>query len=278
MTTLKEALAGKLDEREISIVPSSFEIVGDIIIFSDFPEELKKKEKLIGETLLSLHKNVKVVAKKTGKYSGEFRTPKIRVIAGEKRKETTYRENNTVLKFNVEKVYFSSRLSEERKRIAGMVKPGEKVLVMFSGCGPYPLVIARNSRASAVFGIEKNPVAHRYALENIKLNKAKNVFLIKGDASAEAKKLAKKIKFDRILMPLPKGAEHFLPSCFSALKKGGIVHFYTFLKEEEIPDKAANLIKKAVQKEKKKARIIAYRKCGHYSPAVYRVCIDFKVL
>lgn len=43
MVTLKEALKGKLTEKQISLVPKSFDVVGDILIFSDFPEELKKE-------------------------------------------------------------------------------------------------------------------------------------------------------------------------------------------------------------------------------------------
>src|SRR3989338_6225454 len=117
MTTLKEALKSKLTEKQLALVPSSFDIVGDLAIFSDFPKELKNKEKLIGEALLKLHKNINVVLKKTKKYSGEFRTPKLKIIAGEKRKETELKENNTRLKLNPEKTYFSVRLATERNRI-----------------------------------------------------------------------------------------------------------------------------------------------------------------
>ena len=55
MTTLKQILKSKLTKKQRSIIPNSFDIVGDIAIFSDFPEELKTKEKLIANTLLSLH-------------------------------------------------------------------------------------------------------------------------------------------------------------------------------------------------------------------------------
>ena len=170
---LKEALKGKLTEKQLSLVPSSFDVVGDIMIFADFPKGLVKKEKLIGNEILKLFKNIKVVCKKTKKYSGRYRLPKLKIIAGEKRKETVYRENNIQLKLNVEKVYFSARLSEERKRIFLQVKNEESVLVMFSGCGIYPITIAKNSKAKEIYGIEMNPIAHKYALENLKLNKIK---------------------------------------------------------------------------------------------------------
>ena len=46
-------------------------------------------------------------------------------------------------------------------------KPGEKVLVMFSGCAPYPVVIGRNTKAKEIYGIELNPLAHKFAEENV---------------------------------------------------------------------------------------------------------------
>ena len=72
---------------------------------------------------------------------------------------------------NVEKVYFSPRLATERLRIAKLVKKNESVLVMFSGSGAYPLVIAKNSNPNIIYGIEVNPIAHKYAEQNIFLNK-----------------------------------------------------------------------------------------------------------
>ena len=74
------------------------------------PKIIDSEEKEIAETLLQLHKNIAAVLKKTKKYSGKFRLPKLKIIAGEKRKETEHKENNVRLKLNVEKVYFSSRL------------------------------------------------------------------------------------------------------------------------------------------------------------------------
>ena len=171
MPKLKQKLKTKLTKKELELVPSSFDVVGSILIFIDFPEKLKKKEKIIAETFLKELKNVKTVCKKTKKYSGKYRTPKLKIIAGEKTKETTHKENNILLKLDVEKVYFSQRSSNERLRISNLVKKGEDVLVMFSGCAPFLCVIAKNSKAKTIIGVEINPTAHKYAIENLKLNK-----------------------------------------------------------------------------------------------------------
>ncbi|MBI2652913.1 class I SAM-dependent methyltransferase family protein, partial [Candidatus Woesearchaeota archaeon] len=42
---LKYYLKNKLTNKELKLVPSSFDVVGDILIFSEFPKELAKKEK-----------------------------------------------------------------------------------------------------------------------------------------------------------------------------------------------------------------------------------------
>ena len=272
---LKYYLKNKLSKKELELVPTSFDIVGDILIFSEFPKELVKKEKLIGKTILETYHHVKTILKKTKKYSGKFRLPKLKLIAGEDKKETTHKENNVFIKLNVEKVYFSPRMSTERKRIAELVKPNESILVMFSGSGIYPLVIAKNTKCKEVYGIEMNPTAHKYSLENIKKNKLENrIKLFLGDVKKSMPKISK--KFDRILMPLPKGGENFLGLALKYIKKSGIIHFYDFLHDDEF-NLAANKIEKACNMPNKKFKILKIVKCGQYSPGFYRVCADFLV-
>ncbi len=270
MATLKEALKKKLTEKQAKLVPNSFDVVGDILIFSDFPEELKKKEKIIGQEILKLMKNVKVVCKKTKVHSGVFRTKKVKIMAGERRKTTVHKENNVKVGLNVETCYFSPRLSNERLRIASLVKKGESVLVMFSGVGIYPLVISKNALIKEIYGIEINPFAHKFAEDNLKLNKVSNVKLLLGDVKKIVPKLKK--KFDRIVMPLPKSAEEFLETALKVAKKGTVIHFYDFIFEENF-DQAVDKIKKHC----KKFKIIQIVKCGQYSPRKYRICVDFKV-
>jgi tRNA (guanine37-N1)-methyltransferase len=83
-----------------------------------------------------------------------------------------------------------------------------------------------------------------------------------------------KRKFDRILMPLPKGGEKFLGLALKNVKSKGIIHFYTFEHEDEIykaEEKAGDACKKAG----KRCKILKTVKCGQYSPRFYRVCADF---
>ncbi len=253
-----------LTKEDIKKIPKSYDMVGDILIFSDFPKELKKKEKEIGNYLLKQIKQAKVVTKKTKHYSGTKRTPKLKILAGEKRKETIHKENGLCFKLNPEKTYFSSRTGTERLRVAKLVKKDESVLVMFSGIAPFPLNISKYSKAKEIYGIEINKAAHKYALQNIKLNKIKNVHLFKGNVKRILPKLKK--KFDRIIMPLPKSSEDYLALALKYLKKGGKIYIYIFEHERDF--------KKLKEKYKKfKPKIT---KAGSPSPGKYRVCLQLQ--
>jgi tRNA (guanine37-N1)-methyltransferase len=179
-TSPKDFLKEQLTEEEQSHLKTSFDALGTIAII-EVDKELEKKEKIIGNAILESNPAIKTVVKKVGHHGGEFRTQKVKVIAGADTKESIYKENGISLKLNVEEVYFSPRLSTERKRIADLVKPGEDVLVMFSGCAPYPCVLAKNTEAKSIVGIEINPVGHKYGVENIRRNKIDNTILYNGD-------------------------------------------------------------------------------------------------
>ncbi|MEK6887181.1 MAG: methyltransferase domain-containing protein, partial [Nanoarchaeota archaeon] len=188
------------------------------------------------------------------------------------RKETMYAENGMRLLLDIEKVYFSPRLGNERARIANLVKPDENVLIMFSGCGPYTIQIAK--KVNKVTAIEVNPAAHKYALKNLILNKIKNATVLKGDVNKITPKL--KEKFDRIVMPLPKTAKDFLKQAILVSKKGTIVHFYTFAKEDEFDEVKKGLINEC-KKLKKNIKILNIVKAGEYAPRVQRICVDFLI-
>lgn len=273
--TLPQLLKGKLSSAELKLIPRTLEQIGSILIL-EIPEELELKEKVIAQAFLETKKNVRTVVKKHLAHSGEYRLRKVKIIAGEKTKEAVYQENGIRLKIDLEKAYFSARLANERLRIAKQIKKGEDVLVMFSGAAPYPLVLAKNSPLKSVYGIEINPSAHQLALENVELNKLENrIKLFQGDVRVILPKINK--KFDRILMPLPKTGELFLGEALNKARKGTILHLYAFLEEKKIKEEAEK-IRKICQNYKHPVKILRTIKCGQFSPYVFRLCFDLKVL
>ena len=271
---LKQLLKKELTSKELALLPSSFDLVGDILIFNDFPVELKKKEKVIGKVILDNFTNIKVITRKSKKYSGKYRTPTLRIIAGERRKLTVHKENAIRLSVNPETAYFSSRTSTERKRIFKLIKPNESVLVMFSGIAPLPVTISKNSLAKEIYAVEINPHAHKFAEENVKLNKINNVTLFNGDVTAILPTIKK--KFDHVLMPLPKSAEDFLELALTKVKKKGTIHLYSFLnvKDAKLVKEKKQFIKQICEKSKKHCSSIKITRCGQFSPQESRVCLD----
>src|SRR3989344_5936523 len=267
---LKEALKGKLTVKELALLRRSFDIIGDIAIL-EVPKELKKKEKLIGKTILALLPTVKVVAVEQGEHTGAFRRQKLKIVAGEKRLVTLHKESGIVLALDVEKCYYSPRLGSERLRVASLIQPNEKILVAGSGIGVYPLVLAEHSQAAKITGVELNPVAHQFALENIKLNKlAEKVQAIKGDIFK-----AMLGKFDRIILAMPTFGVAFVPQLLKFAKKGAFLHILDFADESDREAPAKELIR--LCKENKRAcKILSVVKTGTPGVRRLRVCVDAK--
>ncbi len=252
----------------------AFDIVGAIAII-EVPTHASGKK--AAKKIMRQHKHIKSVYRKIGGHEGKLRIQKLKHIYGEKRTVTIHKENRVLLNLDVAKTYFSPRQATERKRIFSQIKKPEAVLVMFSGIGPFTIEIAKNTPALEVYGVELNEIAHNFAVENAKLNTVESkVKLFCGDVRKIVPKLRE--KFDRIIMPLPKGAEAFLGVAFATAKKGAVIHFYDFEKEEDIPGESIGKVKKAAAAAKKKIRVLATIKCGQLAPRAYRVCVDFKVI
>ncbi len=271
---LKKLLRGVLSDEDLRLLVRGYDVVGDIAVVI-IPPELETYEKQIGEAILSSNRRIKVVVKRAGTYSGEFRTIPLKIICGENRKETVHKEYGVHLFLHLEKVYYSSRSAQERMRIASLVKRGEEVMVMFSGIAPFPLVIAKHSQAKKIFGLEKNPVAHDYALKNLSLNKKlQNILLFEGDVCTLMPMLGK--TFDRIVMPLPSKAENYLDTAIQSLKEKGWLHFYEFQEK----DKSALSIEKIAMACNRCGRDLFATHvfaCGHTAPRTYRLCIDAQI-
>lgn len=274
---LKSALKGKLTPKEMGVVNTSFDIIGSrekAVAIIEVPEELKKKEKTIGRALLSVHKNVVSVLKKSSNREGEFRLRKYRLIAGSRNTEVLHRESGCTFKLDPKKVYFSVREGTERERIAQQIKDGERILVMFGGVAPFPIVIARCKNVR-VYSVEINPEAHKYAIQNVLLNKVGNsVVPILGDVREVCKMLGE--KFDRITMHLPENAWKFLDLAFECSRRSSIIYLYGI--EDEGSKDLEEKTKTAAKKAKTKIKILRKRKVLPYSPKTWKVCLEIKIL
>lgn len=273
----KEEAEKILSVEEKPMLKTAYDIIGTIAIL-EIDEILDKKAKQIGEILLKCNPNITTVARKAGAHEGELRIQKYEILAGENTLTTIHKENGCNLFITLDEVYYSPRSSTERKRIYEKVKKDENVLVMFSGAAPFVCTIAKNTEAKSVTGIELNETGHELGCKSVIKNKLKNVDLIQGDVRQICPALKEKnIFFDRIIMPLPKTAEEFLPEAFMVAKNNATIHLYDFVDEREFPENVIEKIEKYAKKENIAYEILDSVKCGQFSPYIYRVCVDFKI-
>ncbi|MFP4523179.1 MAG: class I SAM-dependent methyltransferase [Candidatus Woesearchaeota archaeon] len=270
----KDALAKILTNEELALAKTAYDVVGTIAII-EVPDELLSKDVKIATALLNSHPYIKTVLRKDGIHQGVFRSQSMKFLAGIDTRIAEYKENNCRLRVDVQDVYFSARLSTERKRIAQQVKKNEEILVMFSGVAPYPCVFAKKTPAQHIVGIEINPRGHELGLENIQLNKVSDkVELFCGDVKKVVPTLNQ--KFDRIVMPLPKTAQEFLDVALQVAKPNAMIHLYAFYHEDDF-DKAKKEIKKYCEQARRSYTIKEIVKAGQHAPRTYRICVDIEL-
>lgn len=256
---------------------ASYDIIGSIAILK-FGKKEKKSEKLKIVKGLLKRQNIKTVLEKQDRIKGRLRTFKTKFLCGENTKQTIHKENNCRFKLNVETCYFSPRMAEERKQVAGKIKKNDKVLVMFSGVAPFPIVISKLSKAKEIVAIELSRECNKYARENLKLNKINNIKLIQGDVKKVINKNKKKFgKYNVIIMARPNLRETFLKQAFSVSKKGTLIYYHGFCNENKL-GKLLEEIYKESKKAEKKIKILKVKKIGDIAPYKYRYRVEIRVV
>lgn len=278
---LKAVLTDKLEPNEIKQIYKSYDIIGDIAVIR-VPKGLERHSKIIAEAIMQTHRRVKGVWRQITPVFGDFRLRKLEWIMGEKRTETVHKEHGCSFKVDIEKCYFSPRLSYERMRIAKQIHSNEVIVNMFAGVGCYSIIIAKHSQAKRIYSIDINPVAVRYMKENVRLNRVEDkVICVLGDAKEILKQKMKK-QANRILMPLPEKAYEYLNYAMLVLKPPeGHLYYYGF----EHAKKDENPLEKVKQKVSEKLRMLdvdfeitSARIVRTTGPRWYQVVLDILIL
>lgn len=265
-----EILEDELTSEEIENLKTSFDTIGDIVIL-EIPDELQDKKQLIGDAAYKFTKRKAIYMKKSA-IKGTIRVRDLEFLSGVDDSLTIHKEHGVRLKLDVREVYFSPRLATERKRVMESVKDGEKILDMFCGIGPFPIVIARNKDVN-ITAVDINEAAIKYLDENVKLNKLKgNIESHCGDVREVSKGF--KTKFDRIIMNLPGLAYSFLDVAIDLIEDDGIINYYEFSDSYEQGIKRLN---EAASGAGKKVEILNTRKVKSISPDEWHVSIDAKI-
>jgi len=273
---LKKALENVLSEKESEDLFSAFDQIGDIIIVR-IPDSLLSKKKIIGKTLLEQVKTAKSVFYQSSSVEGDFRTRDLEILAGVDKTETEYKEFGCRFIVDVEKAFFSPRLSTERDRIAELVQDGEIVINMFGGVGMFSIIAAKRKKCT-VYNIDINPIAAKLCEKNIELNKklVGRVVSIHGDA---AKIIEEQFRDqgDRVLMLLPERSDEFLNSAILATKSNGIIHYYSHIHADEKSQAAKLSEKHYLDTTSIKSKILNSKIVRAVGPRYYQTVVDVRI-
>lgn len=149
--------------------PSAYESVGHVVHLNLRPEQLPHR-RLIGQVLLDkLRPRIRTVVNKRSEITGAFRNLPLELLAGDDDFKVTVQHGDASLSFDYSKVYWSSRLHTEHKRMAAVFEPGKVVWDLCAGVGPFAVLAAR--RGISVLANDLNPDASEAMRQNARQNR-----------------------------------------------------------------------------------------------------------
>ena len=271
---LGRALEGVLDEAEMRQMVSAFDQMGDIAVIR-IPESLYGRRHAIGEALLSGIKVVRAVFCQVSSVSGDYRTRRLERIAGEGGTATEYRENGCRFAIDVERVFFTPRLSTERARVTAQVRPGEVVLNMFGGAGLYSIQAARRVECE-VYNVDINPEATTFCIHNARINRlAGSVTAVTCDAAVASDVVPYGV--DRTIMPLPERSAEFAAPAVEATADGGVIHYYSHVHADRKQDAAGLAALEAAREIPCDTSVLYTRMVRAVGPRYYQTVVDVRI-
>lgn len=273
---LKDTLSGILTPSQTNELFSGFDQIGNIIIIR-IPDSLLPEKHIIGKTLLNKVKTASSVFYQATDVSGDFRTRKLELLAGDDNTLTEYKESGCRFLVDVEKTFFSPRLSAERERIAKLVKENEIIINMFAGVGIFSIIIAKQKKCT-VHSIDINPIASKLCKENITKNKLLGkVISINGDAAKQVVENKLENRADRTLMLLPERTDEFLNSAIYSTKNNGIIHYYLHQSASKKHEVAELTTQHYMKITPIKSKILNAKIVRAIGPRYYQAVLDIRI-
>jgi tRNA (guanine37-N1)-methyltransferase len=126
---------------------------------------------LIGEVILDKNPIITTVINKVKMVGTEsvFRTFPYEVLAGPDDLEVSVSVSNCVFRFNYGKVYWNQHLEAEHERVTAMFKPGEVIVDVMAGVGPF--AVPAGKRGVFVWANDLNPACFDSLEDAITRNK-----------------------------------------------------------------------------------------------------------
>ncbi|MFC7232010.1 class I SAM-dependent methyltransferase [Saliphagus sp. GCM10025308] len=278
-------------DADLETAPGSWAVIGSVILVR-VPDDCHDEAEL-GEALLALHGEADSVLADEGISNeskgdgGTYREPRTRLLAGSSDTETVHVEDGTQYALDPTRVMFSPGNQAERRRMAEVVNPDERVFDMFAGIGYFTLPMAR--AGARVAATELNPTAFRYLLENAIANDVSS----RVDAyHSDCRELAADVRADRVVMGYygvaddedeaghgsrVEEAVSFLPAALEALEPGGVVHYHEATPRPELWERPVGRLEAAVEEAGRTLEVLEKRRVKTHSAGVEHVVVDARV-
>ncbi len=272
--SLVEVLETILPPDLITYVPRAMDVVGRLAIVEIAPE-LEAWKHQVGRAVLQVNRHVETVLARAGRVEGTHRLRAMEVIAGGGPMLVTHREHGCTYQVDPTQVYFTPRLSEERRRVASSVRGGETIVDMFASVGPFAIQIAKTRSDVTVYAVDVNEQAFALLQRNVRANGVEaQVIPILGDIRIIGGQLAGRA--DRVILDLPEQAAAFIDVACRLLKaRGGIMHYYCFQSEPAALATATERLRDAIANAKRRLQAVKYqRQLRQIAPRRWQVVVD----
>ena len=257
----------------------SLERIGDIVVID---EDDPDRAVAIAEAVIDADLPARSVLNRASKIKGELRVRDWEVVAVDDAAaadsdrsptETVHREYGHEYLLDLAAVYFSPRLATERHRVVEQIEPGEQVLDMFAGVGPFAIPAA--SRGASVVAVDLNETAVDYCRENARRNGvAERVTAIAGDVREVADDYGGWA--DRLVMNLPHSANEFVETAVALAGEECVIHYYDIQHEDDPFGPGIAAIREAAEPEYA-VSVETEHVVRSYAPHELNLCLDVRL-
>jgi tRNA wybutosine-synthesizing protein 2 len=255
-----------------ALAPARWEQHGDVLVLR-LPDALLPH----GEAVARAYADVlglRAVLHDPEGVRGELREMHARLLLGDD-PVATHVENGVRYRFDASRVMFSSGNVHERMRVARLPLRGETVVDMFAGIGYFTLPLALHARPARIHALEKNPVSHRYLVENVRLNGVEDVVepWLGDNRDFPQERLA-----HRVMMGYFPGTQAFLPKALRLLRpEGGILHYHNTAHAERWTEELTSQVFDAAMDRGWAAEVLEARVVKTHSPGVVHAVLAARV-
>jgi len=255
----------------------SLERLGDVVIVDeDDPDRAAE----IADAVLASDLPARSVLNRASKIKGELRVRDWELLAERADAETELAPTETVHReygheflVDLAAVYFSPRLATERHRVVEQVQPGERVLDMFAGVGPFAIPAA--SQGAEVVAVDLNETAVEYLRENARRNGVSDaITAVAGDVREVATDYQGWA--DRLIMNLPHSAGAFLETAVGLAGEECVIHYYDIQHDSDPFGPGIEAIRAAAEPAYDVA-VETEHVVRSYAPHELNVCLDVRL-